>query len=76
MKNEKFRTKDYVIGALTAVILILLTLLTHSEENLVSNFEDPVTEDLLENTLVIKSSKENFEIFQSFSRVEIFELKR
>ena len=63
MKNEKFRTKDYVIGALTAVILILLTLLTHSEENLVSNFEDPVTEDLLENTLVIKSSKENFEIF-------------
>lgn len=66
MKNEKFRTKDYVIGALLAVILILLTLLTHSEENLVSNFEDPVTEDSLENTLVIKSSKEHFEIFQSF----------
>ena len=66
MKNENFRTKDYVIGALLAIILILLTLLTHSEENLVSNFEDPVTEDSLENTLVIKSSKEHFEIFLTF----------
>ena len=66
MKNENFRTKDYVIGALLAIILILLTLLTHSEEDLVSNFEDPVTEDSLENTLVIKSSKEHFEIFLTF----------
>ena len=66
MKNENFRTKDYVIGALLAVILILLTLLTHSEENWVSNFENPVTEDLLENNLVIKSSEEHFEIFLSF----------
>ena len=66
MKNEKFRTKDYVIGALLALNLIQLTLLTHSEENCVSNSENPVTEDLLENNLVIKSSEEHFEIFLSF----------
>jgi len=82
MKNEKFRTKDYVIGALLAVNLFQLTLLTHSEENCVSNSENPVTEDLLENNLVIKSSEITNRNFDNetdpniFKRLLIFEAEK
>ena len=55
-KDEKCRTKDFTIGALAAVTCFLLIILSQKEGeiSLTSNFEEPVREDDLESTLVIK----------------------